>query len=221
MSSCFPFGRDYYPVSLSRFHSRTLGRLSRSCFDLGGEFLFIASPGTGCIGNLPRENFFRVSPDPMLNLGFIMVMGYSEQLEHAVIASLIQPEAHMQLTAGIAECSLWSKGTLQGDMKVIAVAADDPFFDCTDYVKAFVKILEEFGKFSGDVKLSYYAEKFGYERFFAMWENENYSDIALSDAINDFELEGTLEIVGGSAGREFPSFLGTAVSMRNVQIIEE
>ena len=221
LSACFPFGRDYYPVSLSRFHSKTLERISRACFDLGGEFLFMASPQTGCVGNLPRENFFKASPDPVLNLGFIMTLAYSEPLEKAVIASMLQPEAGMRLSAGIAGCSLWSRGTLEGMTKVIAVAADEPFFDCTDYLKSFAKILDDVRSFAGNGNLSHYAERFGYSRFFAVWETDSYMDMAVSQALNDFEFDGTREIVGGSASADFPPFMGATINMRNVQVIEE
>lgn len=215
LSACFPFGKDYHPVSMSRFHSKTLERISRACFDLGGEFLFMASPQTGCVGNLPRENFFKASPDPVLNLGFIMTLGYSDPLEKAVIASLLQPEARMKLNAGIAGCSMWSRGTLEGMTKVIAVAADDPFFDSTDYLEMFAKLLEEFKAFAGADNLSYYAEKFGYDRFFAVWETDSYRDMAVSQALNDFEFEGTREIVGGAASTDFPTFMGATINMHN------
>ena len=221
LSSCFPFGRDYHPVSMSRFHSKTLERISRACFDLGGEFLFMASPQTGCVGNLPRENFFKASPDPVLNLGFIMTLAYADPLEKAVIASLMQPEARMKLNAGIAGCSLWSRGTLEGMTKVIAVASEDPFFDSTEYLEVFAKILEEFKGFAGAGNLSYYAEKFGYDRFFAVWETDNYRDMAVSQALNDFEFDGTREIVGGAASTDFPPFMGATINMRNVQAIDE
>ena len=221
LSSCFPFGKDYHPVSMSRFHSKTLERISRACFDLGGEFLFMASPQTGCVGNLPRENFFKASPDPVLNLGFIMTLAYSEPLEKAVIASLLLPESGMKLNAGIAGCSLWNRGTLEGIMKVIAIAADEPFFDCAEYVKAFAKLLEEFRTISGNNNLSHYAEKFGYNRFFAFWENDNYRDMAVSQALSNFEFEGTREIVGGPASTDFPPFMGATINMRNAQVIDE
>ena len=221
LSACFPFGKDYHPVSMSRFHSKTLERISRACFDLGGEFLFMASPQTGCVGNLPRENFFKASPDPVLNLGFIMTIAYSEPLEKAVIASLMLPESRMKLNAGIAGCSMWSRGTLEGMTKVIAVAADEPFFDCADYLKAFAKILEEFRNFAGNGNLSHYAERFGYSRFFAVWENDSYRDMAVSEALNNFEFEGTREIVGGAASAEFPPFMGATINMHSVQVVEE
>jgi hypothetical protein len=187
--------------------------------DLGGEFLFMASPQTGCVGNLSRENFFKPSPDLMLNLGFIIAMGYSEDLEKAVIASLMLPSFRGRLYAGITGCSMWSRGILEGRTKVIAVVGDEPFFDCTEYLNEFAKLLEEipflFKNKNGNY-LSYYAEKFGYDRFFVYWEGENPHDMAVSNALSDFELDGTREVVGGSSTEEFPPFLGATIAFHEI-----
>ena len=221
ISRCFPFGRDYHPVSLNRFHDQTLARISVGCMNLGGEFFFMASPQTGCVGNLSRENFFKYSPDMILNLGFIMTLGYSEMLEKAVIASLMLPEAKLKLTAGITACSMWSHGIFEGVTKVIAVAADEPFYDSTDYLKGFAGILEDFGRIIKAGSNAYYAEKFGYDRFFFAWEDDNPIDIAVSKTISEFELDGTKEIAGGGVNEEFPAFMGAAVNLRSVQSAEE
>ena len=222
ISRCFPFGRDYHPVSLNRFHDNVLARISASCMNLGGEFFFMASPKTGCVGNLSRENFFKAAPDMMLNLGFIMTLGYSEMLEKAVIASLMLPETKMKLTAGITACSMWSHGVFEGITKVIAVAADEPFYDSTDYLKGFAGILEDFGNIlKAGNNNAYYAEKFGYDRFFMAWENDNPIDLAVSRTISEFELDGTKEIAGGGVNEDFPAFMGAAVNLHSVDLAEE
>ena len=222
ISRCFPFGRDYHPVSLNRFHDKTLARISAGCMNLGGEFFFMASPQTGCVGNLSRENFFKAAPDMMLNLGFIMTLGYSEMLEKAVIASMMLPEAKMKLNAGITACSMWSHGIFEGITKVIAVAADEPFYDSADYLKGFAGILEDFGHIlKAGNNNAYYAEKFGYDRFFFAWEDDNPIDIAVSQTIAEFELDGTKEIAGGGVNEDFPAFMGAAVNLHSVQPDEE
>ena len=184
--------------------------------DLGGEFFFMASPQTGCVGNLSRENFYKASPDAIMNLGFIMTLGYSEMLERAVIASMMLPSVNYRLTAGIAGCSIWSHGILEGTTKVIAVAGDEPFFDCTDYLNEFASLLESFRVIAGNGGLSYYAERFGYDRFFVSWEQDSPLELALSRALSDIELEETRGIVGASPVEEFPPFMGAAVSMMNI-----
>ena len=221
ISRCFPFGRDYHPASLSRFHDETLRRISSSCLDVGGEFFFMASPHTGCVGNLSRENFYKFSPDAVLNLGFIMTLGYSDALEKAVIASLLMPEAQMKLKAGITACSMWSHGIFEGMAKVIAVAAEEPFFDSTDYLRGFADILEKFRSGLKNANNSYYAEKFGYDRFFVRWETDSPIDLAVSQAIAEFEFDGTREIVGGPASDDFPPFMGAVISTMNMHEAEE
>ena len=176
---------------------------------------------TGCVGNLSRENFYKFSPDAVLNLGFIMTLGYSDLLERAVIGSLVLPEARMKLKAGIAACSLWSRGIFEGMTKVIAVAADEPFFDSTGYLKAFAGFLDEMRHAKGSPNSSYYAEKFGYDRFFVQWETDNPTDIAVSQAIADFEYDSTRDIVGGGTTDEFPPFMGATISSMNIHAAEE
>ena len=181
----------------------------------------MASPKTGCVGNLSRENFFKAAPDMILNLGFIMTLGYSETLEKAVIASLMLPEVKMKLNAGITACSLWSHGIFQGVTKVIAVAADEPFYDSTEYLKGFAGVLEDFGRMLKAENNAYYAEKFGYDRFFFAWEDDSPIDIAISQTISEFELDATKEIAGGGVNEDFPAFMGAALNMVSVQSEEE
>lgn len=217
ISSWFPFGKDYYPVSLNRFYDETLKRLSGACLDLGSEFFFMASPEIGCVGNLPRENFFKYTPDQALNLGFLMVIGYSDIIEKTVIASLALSGAAKDLFAGITSCSLWSRGIFEGSTKVIAIASYEPFFDCTDYLKGFVRLLEDTKQYLGASDSAYYAEHFGYNRFFMDWENEKPIDIRTSKLLGEFEFDQTKDIVGGESTQDFPPFMGAAVSvMENI-----
>lgn len=181
--------------------------------DLDSEFFFMASPLTGCVGNLPRENFFRYQPDNFLNLGFLMILGYSEKVEKAVILSMGLGGFKSGLSAGITACSIWNHGIFEGTAKVIAVAGDDPFYDCADYLRLLSRVLDDVNKFTGTQGQSYFAEKFGYDRFFMVWENDNPYDIAASGIISEFELDGTKEIVGGASHEEFPPFMGTALSI--------
>ncbi len=213
ISSWFPFGKDYQPVSVNRFYDRTLRNIAGSCIDLDSEFFFMASPLTGCVGNLPRENFFRYQPDNTFNLGFLLILGYSEQAEKAVILSLGIAGAKSGLNAGITACSIWSRGIFEGSAKVIAVAGDDPFYDCTAYLKILSAVMDDVKKHIGTPGQSYYAEKFGYDRFFLDWENDNPYDMASSQVISEFEFDSTREIVGGSSKEDFPPFMGASVSI--------
>ena len=214
VSSWFPIGKDYQPVSVNRFHDNDLRNIARSCMDLDSEFFFMASPLTGCVGSLPRENFFRNQPDNSFNLGFLMTLGYSEKVEKAVILSLSLTGEKSGLTAGITACTIWNHGIFEGTTKIIAIASDDPFYDCTMYLKILSRVLDDVRKFIGTPGQSYFAEKFGYDRFFMFWENDNPYDIAASRILSEMELDGTKEVVGGSPREEFPPFIGATVSIR-------
>lgn len=174
----------------------------------------MASPLTGCVGNLPRENFFRYQADSSFSLGFLLILGYSEKVERAVILSLGITGPKSGLSAGITACSIWSRGIFKGTTKVIAVAGDDPFYDCTDYLKTLSRVLNDVKNVIGTPGQSYYAEKFGYDRFFMSWENDSPYDISASRVISEFELDGTREIVGGSSTEDFPPFMGASVNIQ-------
>ncbi len=214
MSPCFPFGKDYQPVSVNRFYDKTLKEIAALCLDLEGEFFFVASPLIGCVGSLPRENFFKYGAGGSFNLGFFLLLGFSEKLERAVILSLARSKDSKNLFAGIANCSLRSHGIFQGNAKAIAIVSDDPFYDGTEYLNDLAMILYEFKKFTGSSDLAYYAEKFGYDRFSVGWENENPTALKISQIISEFEYNGTKEIVGGSSRADFPQFLGISVAIQ-------
>lgn len=214
ISPCFPFGRDYCPVSVNRFYSDELKEIAGSCMDLGGEFFFMASPLTGCVGSFPRENFFRYQPDNVFHLGFLMIMGYSSQLEKAVMISLGAAGSESGLSAGITACSVWNRGIFEGSAKVVVIAADNPFYDCANYLKLLAHVMNDVKTFIGNPGQSYYAEKFGYSRFFMSWEDESPYDSAVSRVIAEFELDASREIAGGPPNEDFPPFMGAAVAMR-------
>ncbi len=211
ISSWFPFGKDYQPISVNRFYDSELRNISASCMDLGSEFFFMASPLTGCVGNLPRDNFFKYSPDSAVNLGFLMIIGYSENMERAITASLAMLESANGLYAGITACSFWSHGIFQGNTKVIAITSDDPFYNCDNYLKGLSKVLTEIKNYLNSGDDSYFAEKFGYNRFFFEWEDESPRDLRVSQILNEFELDSTREIVGDSSKMDFPPFIGAVM----------
>lgn len=221
ISSWFPFGKDYHLSSLNRFFNGTLRHISEACLDLDSEFFFMASPLTGCVGNLSRENFFKYSPDKVLNLGFLITLGYSEKIERAVIGSLMFGENGRNLLAGITNCSLWSRGIFEGSSKVIAIASNEPFFDCMSYLSELSAFLDTARSFADSWNNAYYAGKFGYDRFFMSWENEEPYDAGISRILAELEYDGTKEIAGGSSVIEFPPFLGTAVSFKELNESED
>ena len=148
-----------------------------------------------------------------------MTFGYSDMLERAIIASFGLLESSRGLFAGITSCSLWSRGIYEGTAKVIAIASNEPFYDCTEYLKGLAGLLEEAENFTKSEDISYYAEKFGYDRFFMRWENDNPFDLRISEILSEFETDTVKEITGGSSIEEFPPFLGAALNMSTVNSI--
>ena len=215
ISSWFPFGKDYQPVSVNRFYDGTLASIAGSCLDLESEFFFMASPSIGCVGNFPRENFFKFSPDSVLNLGFLMILGFSEKIERAVTLSLSKLDSAQELFAGITSCSIWSKDIYKGTAKVIAIASESPFFDCTDFLKGFAGVLESMKKITHSSDYAFYAEKFGYDRFFINWENSKLYDLRVTQVISELEYDDTKNLVGGSPNMDFPPFMGMIMSNKN------
>ena len=69
IASWFPFGVDYQPISMNCPLSPRLRRVAASCLDRGSEFFFMSSLGTGPIGSLMRDNFYRAKPQGILSLG--------------------------------------------------------------------------------------------------------------------------------------------------------
>ena len=210
--SWFPWGKDYQPVSINRFHDKMLRDIAASCFDLDSEFYFMASPLVGYVGSLSREKYFQDSPENTFHLGFLMVFAHSEIMEKALVASIAFNEAAKGLSVGITFCSLWRGGIFEGRVKVIAIASDDPFYDCTDYLHGLVNALQEIKRIVRPPALSFYAEKFGYNRFSLDWENDNPYDARVTQILSEIEDDGAKDTVGGSPIINFPSFFGLAIT---------
>ena len=209
----FPYGRDYTPVSVNRFFDSALESIAASSMDMNSEFLFLASPTVGCVGNLPRERFFRHEPENFFNLGFLMIFGFSDEIEKALMLSVVKLEAAKGLMMGVTTCALWRDDIFVKRMKAIAIVSDDPFYDCSEYLKGLAKLLEAVRNIVHAPKLSYYAEKFGYDRFVIKLEGTDPYTIRTSQIISEIEDDGVREIVGGSPQIDFPPFFGLSVTI--------
>jgi len=210
--SWFPWGKDYQPVSINRFHDRVLRDISALCFDLDSEFYFMASPLVGYVGSLPREKYFQDISESTFHLGFLMVFAFSEKIEKALIASLALTDAGKGLSIGLTFCSLWRGGVYEGKMKVIAIASDEPFYDGTKYLESLVHVLRQIKNVIKPAELSYYAEKFGYNRFSLEAENINHYDVRVTEILSEIEDDGAKDIVGGSPMINFPPFFGFSIT---------
>lgn len=232
IASWFPFGVDYQPVSINRLYSPQLRRVAAQCLALDSEFLFMASPQTGCIGSLMRDNFYRADPYGLVSLGFMMILGYSPRMERLVADELDEMKKYGDLAAGVAFCSLWNQGVLRGSLKAIAVVSNGPFFEEEEFLDSFERFL------SGRVKgqnassvrprarrgskkkppqrgnaLPFFAERFGYRRFCMPYETDDPLQLRISQLLYEMEFEETRQMVGPSPELPFPPFLGISLGV--------
>ena len=207
ITSWFPFGSDYSPVSVNKFFDTRLEMIARGCMELDSEFLFMVSPLTGCVGNLSRDNLFKPMNDGMLTLGFMMLLGYSDAIEQLLCATMYAVDDEQGLNIGIAPCSFWREGILTGHSKVIAIVSREPFYDHEKFLTALEFLFSEMLKRvrSG---MSFYAEKFGYTRFY--YEHENFDPLKfrISQALAELKTNEARNVTGASPEINFPPFLG-------------
>ena len=214
IASWFPFGKDYYLTSVNKFYDEyDLKKISEGCLDFGSEFYFMSSPLTGCIGNFTRDSLFKQRQDAGLNLGFLMMLGYSPEIEKLLCGVIAPPEFSENLTAGITKCSLWENGRLIGRSDVIVIVSDDPFYDCDNFMKRLLEFLENVTIYRNHGS-AYYVEKFGYRRFLSPYENEDILKNKITEALTNFKFSSTREIVGMSPEIKFPAFMGMSVGVQ-------
>jgi hypothetical protein len=210
IASWFPFGVDYKPISINLLHSPRLKRIAAFCMEVGSEFFFMTSTLSGCVGNLMRDNFYKYDNGNNINLGFMMLLGYSPQMEKLVGRKFPERE-DMDVRAGVAFCSLWNKTLLLENMKVIVLVSDDILFSEEEFLTDFEAMFEEKGLDRSNI--SYFAEKFGYRRFCMAYETDDLLQLRISKLLYEMELPETRQMVGPSPEMPFPPFFGMSVGM--------
>lgn len=184
----------------------------------------MASPQTGCVGSLMRDNFYRADPYGLISLGFMMILGYSQRMERLVADALEAMQKCEDLTAGVAFCSLWNQGVLMGSLKAIAVVSNGPFFEEAEFLDSFERFLS--GRVKGqeatsdrqqgrrkDSALSFFAERFGYRRFCMPYETDDPLQLRISQLLYEMEFAETRQMVGPSPELPFPPFFGISLGM--------
>ncbi|MDR1977501.1 MAG: hypothetical protein LBQ42_02080 [Synergistaceae bacterium] len=165
---------------------------------------------SGCVGNLMRDNFYKYDNGNNINLGFMMLLGYSPQMEKLVGRKFPERE-DMDVRAGVAFCSLWNKTLLLENMKVIVLVSDDILFSEEEFLTDFEAMFEEKGLDRSNI--SYFAEKFGYRRFCMAYETDDLLQLRISKLLYEMELPETRQMVGPSPEMPFPPFFGMSVGM--------
>lgn len=202
IASWFPFGVDYQPISMNCPLSPRLRKVAASCLDQGSEFFFMSSLGTGPIGSLMRDSFYRINSQGIASLGFMMILGYSPRMERLIGAGFGGSE---ELSAGVAFCSLWNGDVLLENVKVIVLVSEGIFFDEEKFLTDFEGML---ASQVGNPGLAFFAEQFGYRRFCMAYETDDPLQLRISRLLYEMEFAETRQMVGPSPEVSFPPFFG-------------
>jgi len=208
IASWFPFGVDYKPISINSMHSPRLKRIAAFCLEMGSEFFFMTSIWSGCVGSLMRENFYKNGSSNNLNLGFMMLLGYSPQMERLLVRKFSDQK---EIKAGVAFCSLWNKTLFLENMKVIVLVSDNILFSEDAFLTDFESMFENEARKSSSI--SYFAEKFGYRRFCMAYETDDLLQLRISKLLYEMELPETRQMVGPSPEMPFPPFFGISLNI--------
>ena len=187
-----PYGKDYSPVTVNGLCCPLLAKLAGLALEMKSEFLCLRSFQSGEVGAMTRQNIIDPGRGGGVELGFTMVFSYSEQLERSVLPLL----AHYPgLMAGLTLCDIWREDVLVDECKVLLMLCEDPFFDESDFME---KLCLSFQHSAGRKKsnLSFFAEKFGYRRFSIDYETDNLTQLRITQALMDMDLEATKEVIG-------------------------
>jgi len=205
----FPIGVDYKFVSINSLYSARLKNVAALSLVANSEFLFMSSIQSGYVGNFLRENLFTTNAHIGFNLGFFLLLGYSQQIE-SLIEKMQENKENEAIKAGITWCAIRRSKMLLGNLKSIAIVSEDILFDEEAFLAHFESVLSEYiSKDGGDSNISYYAEKFGYRRFFIPYETDNPTDMNVSRLLIEMEFPETKQITGPSPEIDFPFFVGT------------
>lgn len=199
-----PYGKDFSPVTVNSMYSPLLGNVAGLAFEMKSEFLYLRSFLSGSVGTMARQNMIDPARNRGIDLGFTMIFTYSEPLEKVILPLL---KKYQSMKAGLTLCGIWSDNVLVDECKVIMLVSDDTFFDETSFLES---LQSSFRQSSGrkDSNISFFAEKFGYRRFSISYETDNLTQMQITQALFDFELEATKEVLGPAPELPMPYLPG-------------
>lgn len=196
-----PYGKDYSPVTVNTMFNPLLGSVAGLALEMKSEFLCLRSFQSGNIGTMVRQNIIDPVRNSGLQLGFTMVFSYSEKIEHTVIPLL---RLYPGLMAGLTLCDIWSGDVLVDECKVLMLINEDPFFNEADFLEKLNRCFQaSSGRKSSN--LSFFAEKFGYRRFSISYETDDLTQMRITQALFDMELDATKEVLGPVPELKIPS----------------
>ena len=195
-----PYGRDFSPVSVNGLYNPLLGGVAGLAFEMKSEFLYLRSFKSGNIGTMARQNMIDPQRNETTELGFTMVFAYSDQLEHSVLPLL---RKFPGLLAGLTLCDIWDGDVLVDECKVLMLIDEDPFFNEADFIQSLHRA---FQRHCGLEKsnISFFAEKFGYRRCSISYETDDLTQMRVTQALFDMELDATKEVLGPAPELKVP-----------------
>lgn len=199
-----PYGKDFFPVTVNSMYSPVLGNVAGLAFEMHSEFLYLRSFLSGNVGTMARQNMIDPARNKGIEIGFTMVFTYSEPLEKALLPLLSQ---FRTMKAGLTLCGIWSDNVLVDECKVIMLVSEETFFNEANFLES---LQTSFRRSCGrqDSNISFFAEKFGYRRFSISYETDNLTQMRITQALFDFELDATKEVLGPAPELALPLLPG-------------
>ena len=189
--SWLPYSFDPHPVSVHAMHSEELRSIAAMALELGSELLYLNSLGSGQVGSLFPDRLIDPGRHEDAEAGFAMIFGYSRPME---MLTCLLSSSMPGLKAGLALCGLWDRHMLLDEMKVIAFASQNIFFEEGPFLTMLRDVLS---KAAGEQqRCAFYAEKFGYRRATIPFETDDMTQMAITQTLFDFEMEETRQVVG-------------------------
>jgi len=199
-----PYGKDFSPVTVNSMYSAALGNVAGLAFEMNSEFLYLRSFSSGNVGTMARQNMIDPARNRGVELGFTMVFAYSELLEMTLLPLL---QKYQTMKAGLTLCGIWSDNVLIDECKVIMLVSEETFFDEESFLESLqVSFRESCGNHGSNI--SFFAERFGYRRFSISYETDNLMQMQITQALFDFELEATKEVLGPAPELRLPLLPG-------------
>lgn len=204
--SWFPFGKDYKPVSINAYHSQALEEIGRLSLSLDSELFCLTSLKSGNVGSLLRDNMLMPGKDVKVELGFTMIFGYSNKMESLLFPLLRELQG---VSGGITTCSLWNDDMYLDSFKAIILVSTNPLFDEDSFFSMLVESMRRAS--AGDSSMPYFAERFGYTRFFIPFETDNTTNLQISRYLYEMEFDETRRSVGPSPEKILPELMGLMI----------
>ena len=204
----FPLRMDYEPISVNAYHSRALCDIAALSLRMNSEFLCLTSLQSGHVGTLLRDSMIDPGKVGRIGLCFTMLFGYSPPME-ALLSMLLDDDKEVE--AGLSFCCLWDRDIMLESFKAIVLVSSNPLFDEDTFLSRLAALLEK--SVSSQANLPFFAEKFGYRRFFVPHETDNVVQLEISRLLSAMEFEETRACVGPSPSMAFPLILDISLSV--------